>query len=37
VGVGTVIFAFGIGPLIGLFLPLFTRRREARVARLLGR
>lgn len=36
VGVGTVIFAFGIGPLIGLFLPFFTRRREARVARLTG-
>ncbi len=36
VGVGTVIFAFGIGPLIGVFLPFFTRRREARAARLTG-
>lgn len=30
VGVGTVIFAFGVGPLIGWFLPRITRRREAR-------
>ena len=37
VGVGTVIFAFGIGPLIGIFLPLFARRREATVARLTSR
>lgn len=34
VGVGTVIFAFGIGPLIGIFLPYFARRRAAKVARL---
>jgi uncharacterized membrane protein YczE len=36
VGVGTVVFAFGIGPLIGIFLPLFARRRQATVARLTG-
>ena len=30
VGVGTVLFAFGIGPLVGLFLPWCTRLREAR-------
>ncbi|RWR19204.1 hypothetical protein D8Y24_10975 [Agrococcus lahaulensis] len=34
VGVGTVVFAFGIGPLIGLFLPLFERRRTRRASRL---
>jgi uncharacterized membrane protein YczE len=34
VGVGTVIFAFGIGPLIGVFLPYFARRRAAKVGRL---
>ena len=27
-----MIAAFGIGPLIGLFLPFFARRREARNA-----
>ncbi|SDS11914.1 hypothetical protein SAMN04489719_1584 [Agrococcus carbonis] len=27
VGLGTVIFAFGVGPLIGVFLPFFERRR----------
>ena len=30
VGVGTVIFAFGVGPLIGWFLPMFTRVRARR-------
>lgn len=30
VGVGTVLFAFGVGPLIGWFLPRITRMREAR-------
>ena len=30
VGVGTVLFAFGVGPLIGLFLGRFTRLRRAR-------
>jgi len=34
VGVGTVVFAFGIGPLIGIFLPLFARRRAAKVGRV---
>lgn len=34
VGVGTVLFAFGVGPVIGWFLPRITRRREARSARL---
>lgn len=34
VGVGTVLFAFGIGPLIGWFLPWTTRMREARSRRL---
>ncbi|MFK3678996.1 YitT family protein [Microbacterium sp. NPDC090218] len=34
VGVGTVLFAFGVGPLIGWFLPRITRRREARSRRL---
>lgn len=33
VGVGTVIFAFGVGPLIGVFLPFFERRRAAAVGR----
>lgn len=35
VGVGTVLFAFGVGPLIGWFLPRITRMREAR-SRQLG-
>jgi uncharacterized membrane protein YczE len=35
VGVGTVLFAFGVGPLIGWFLPRVTRAREAR-SRQLG-
>lgn len=30
VGVGTMLFAFGVGPLIGLFLGRFTRLRQAR-------
>lgn len=30
VGVGTVLFALGVGPLIGLFLPRITRMRERR-------
>lgn len=30
VGVGTVLFAFGVGPLIGWFLPRITRMREER-------
>lgn len=30
VGVGTVLFAFGVGPLIGWFLPRITRMRVAR-------
>lgn len=30
VGIGTVIFAFGIGPLIGVFLPAFERRAARR-------
>ncbi|MCS3842646.1 YitT family protein [Microbacterium sp. AK031] len=34
VGVGTVLFALGVGPLIGLFLPRITRRREERSRRL---
>lgn len=34
VGVGTVLFAFGVGPLIGWFLPRITRMREARSQRL---
>lgn len=33
VGVGTVIFAFGVGPLIGLILPRMQRWRAARSAR----
>ncbi|WP_306233465.1 YczE/YyaS/YitT family protein [Agrococcus beijingensis] len=37
VGVGTVIFAFGVGPLIGLFLPFFERRRAARASELRAR
>jgi uncharacterized membrane protein YczE len=34
VGVGTVLFAFGVGPLIGWFLPRITRRRAARSRQL---
>lgn len=34
VGVGTVLFAFGVGPLIGWFLPRITRWREARSQRV---
>lgn len=34
VGVGTVLFAFGVGPLIGWFLPAITRTRVARSQRL---
>lgn len=34
VGLGTVAFAFGVGPLIGFFLPLFERRHDRRAARL---
>lgn len=34
VGVGTVAFAFGVGPLIGLCLPRFERWRQARSARM---
>lgn len=34
VGVGTVLFAFGVGPLIGWMLPPMRRRRTARSARL---
>lgn len=34
VGVGTVLFAFGVGPLIGWFLPRIARRRQARSERL---
>lgn len=34
VGVGTVLFAFGVGPLIGWFLPRITRMREARSQQL---
>lgn len=30
VGIGTVIFAFGVGPLIGWFLPRISRMRQAR-------
>lgn len=30
VGVGTVLFAFGVGPLVGWFLPRITRMRRAR-------
>ncbi|MCH1881533.1 hypothetical protein [Agrococcus sp. ARC_14] len=37
VGVGTVIFAFGVGPLIGVFLPFFERRRAARASTLRAR
>jgi uncharacterized membrane protein YczE len=33
VGVGTVLFAFGVGPLIGLFLPRLIAAREARSRR----
>ncbi|MEV7608806.1 hypothetical protein AB0N61_04920 [Microbacterium sp. NPDC089320] len=34
VGVGTVLFAFGVGPLIGWFLPWTTRMRAARSRQL---
>lgn len=34
VGVGTVLFAFGVGPLIGWFLPRITRLREERSRQL---
>lgn len=34
VGVGTVLFALGIGPLVGWFLPRITALREARSLRL---
>jgi len=34
VGVGTVLFAFGVGPLVGWFLPWATRVRTARSRRL---
>lgn len=34
VGVGTVLFALGVGPLIGWFLPRITRMREHRSRRL---
>ncbi|OAN40240.1 membrane protein YczE [Microbacterium sp. H83] len=34
VGVGTVLFAFGVGPLIGWFLPWATRMRAARSRQL---
>lgn len=34
VGVGTVLFAFGVGPLIGWFLPWTTRVRAARSRQL---
>ncbi|WP_405218688.1 YitT family protein [Agrococcus sp. Ld7] len=37
VGIGTVIFAFGVGPLIGIFLPYFERRRAATASRLRAR
>lgn len=37
VGVGTVVFAFGVGPLIGIFLPFFERRRAATASRLRAR
>jgi uncharacterized membrane protein YczE len=37
VGIGTVVFAFGIGPLIGIFLPFFERRRAAKASRLRAR
>ncbi|REJ05586.1 hypothetical protein DY023_10185 [Microbacterium bovistercoris] len=37
VGVGTVLFAFGVGPLIGWFLPRLTRMREARTRELASR
>jgi uncharacterized membrane protein YczE len=37
VGIGTVIFAFGVGPLIGVFLPFFESRRAARAGALRAR
>ncbi len=36
VGVGTVVFAFGVGPLIGLVLPRMQRWRSARSARAVA-
>ncbi|MFJ2369961.1 YitT family protein [Microbacterium sp. NPDC087665] len=36
VGVGTVLFAFGVGPLIGWFLPRITRLREERSRQLVA-
>ncbi|MFD5225592.1 YitT family protein [Microbacterium sp. NPDC058342] len=36
VGVGTLIFAFGVGPLIGWFLPVLTRWRRARSSALVS-
>jgi uncharacterized membrane protein YczE len=33
VGIGTVAFAFGIGPLVGITLPLFDTRRATRTPR----
>ncbi|WP_217184138.1 YitT family protein [Streptomyces sp. AC495_CC817] len=37
VGVGTVLFAFGVGPLVGWFLPRVSRLRERRTAALGAR
>lgn len=37
VGLGTVAFAFGVGPLVGVFLPWFERRAIARRARWRAR
>ena len=34
VGVGTVLFAFGVGPLVGVFLPRISRWRELRSGQL---
>jgi uncharacterized membrane protein YczE len=34
VGVGTLLFAFGVGPLVGWFLPWTTRLRQARSRQL---
>jgi uncharacterized membrane protein YczE len=34
VGVGTVLFAFGVGPLVGWFLAVFTRIRASRALAL---
>jgi uncharacterized membrane protein YczE len=33
VGIGTLAFAFGIGPLVGITLPLFDTRRLQRTPR----